>query len=295
MSKSVSKRFTMSRKKNVQDELEFKIDDMFHLESAISQVFNGDERTIGVLGGSLVDNSLEYALKFHFAGDQKTIDSLFSISNQLGTFSSRINLSFAMGIVGSITHKNMDAIREVRNAFAHQILMISHISSENKSSTLELKPVSFRTREIVSWCNSLKDMTGWNVFSGDESPKEKYMKMCKAICLGLLYGTKRQLPPVAVPDSIDYHIEYHTPTEAEALLIKMFENPSSIRFDQFGEYVKIMESVPIRRLREIADQAQLRMVSKGKGKLIDEYKTYIKSMARLNRPNNVNTIKTILP
>jgi hypothetical protein len=70
------------------------------------------------LGASLLDVRLEEVFREKFAANH---DSLLGRSGPLATFSSRINLAFALQWIDEDTAHDLDVIRDIRNDFAHPL------------------------------------------------------------------------------------------------------------------------------------------------------------------------------
>ena len=96
----------------------------------------GDDRTAAILGATLIDDLLKSALlsKFrHLTGDET--DRLFGPDQPLGSFSAKIKLAYAMGVCDRKDAQNLEVIRAIRNAFAHNA-----------------KPMSFKAAEVYEVC-----------------------------------------------------------------------------------------------------------------------------------------------
>jgi DNA-binding MltR family transcriptional regulator len=103
---------------------------------------------------ALLDAALESAIHTKLIpniskGDR---DSLFEGHGILTTFSAKIEMAFVLGLIGPETRKDLDCIREIRNAFAHAKGIIS-----------------FDTKEVVTVCARLKFPTR-NLFDGYKQP-----------------------------------------------------------------------------------------------------------------------------
>lgn len=59
------------------------------------------------------------------AGDNAATETMFGINGGLGTFSKKIQMAYAMGIVDAPARRLLDLIRETRNACAHARLHLS--------------------------------------------------------------------------------------------------------------------------------------------------------------------------
>lgn len=79
------------------------------------------DREAAILAAAFLEETLKLALACSFA--ENTHKEMFEGSDApLSTFAAKIRLSEALAIVGPVGRKKMDAIRKVRNAFAHSLL-----------------------------------------------------------------------------------------------------------------------------------------------------------------------------
>lgn len=114
------------------------------------------DRAVAILAAAFLEFRLEKALKERLPDikglpkckkhkkDTNKIaslhDRLFKDPNApLGTFASKIDAACALRLFGKNTYHDLDTIRQVRNAFAH-----------------ERASLSFRTQKISQWCKKLR-------------------------------------------------------------------------------------------------------------------------------------------
>ena len=100
----------------------------------------GDDRTTAVLGATMVESMLKLAIltKFRKPLSREAEDRLFGPDRPLSTFSAKINLGYALNLCTKQDVHNLDSIRVIRNACAH-----------------DAKPTSFTTHEIMEVCRHL--------------------------------------------------------------------------------------------------------------------------------------------
>lgn len=111
--------------------------------AAIKELNSISDRAAAIVGAAILEGKLEAALKTllfdHPRNSQSSIhDDMFRMSGPLGSFSSKINLGFMLGIYAADSWRDMDYIREIRNSFAHR---------------LEAK--DFKTKRITDLCANL--------------------------------------------------------------------------------------------------------------------------------------------
>lgn len=107
--------------------------EMGQLSDAFSPIEKED--VLRVLGAaSDLEDALAYALsgqiKFKNAGMKKT---MFGFDGVLGTFSSKITMAYSLGLLGDKDHDRLEALRALRNAFAHARRGLSFETPEVKA------------------------------------------------------------------------------------------------------------------------------------------------------------------
>ena len=98
------------------------------------------DRAAVVLGTAKLDNVLEIILEDYllpFDSDEDK-NNFFSYNGTLGTFSSRIHMSYRLQIIDQDFFKKLHLIRNIRNQFAHNI----------STSKLDKSPISDQVREL---------------------------------------------------------------------------------------------------------------------------------------------------
>lgn len=76
------------------------------------------DRAAAILGSSFVEAMLEDLLKVYLV-DDKAVSELFKGDRPLATFSAKINIAFAVGLLPPNVRTDLDKIRKIRNHFAH--------------------------------------------------------------------------------------------------------------------------------------------------------------------------------
>lgn len=83
--------------------------------------FQGEsDRGAALVGAALIDHRLSDTLRAFMVSPKAAADLLDGGTAALGTFSSRIKATFALGLIDSHERNECDLIRKVRNEFAHQ-------------------------------------------------------------------------------------------------------------------------------------------------------------------------------
>ena len=112
------------------------------------QIFNRfkdmDDRTCAVILGAMLDHSLERLVLLNMRPLEKNVrEQLFSGTGPLSSFSSKIRVAAGFGIIGGQIAHDLEALNEIRNAFAHsshQVTFRKRLVSA-RIETLHIGPV----------------------------------------------------------------------------------------------------------------------------------------------------------
>jgi hypothetical protein len=118
-------------------------------EEGTEHIFEGiredSPRAAAMLAGALMDELLKGAISYRLVElNKEDSDGLFTGNAPLATFSAKIRVSYALGIIGKRTRHDIELVREIRNGFAHT-----------------LRDLSFETPELTKMCSQfhcLKDL-----------------------------------------------------------------------------------------------------------------------------------------
>lgn len=86
----------------------------------LSEFQDETDRGAALVGAALLDLRLSETLRAFMVGPKAASDLLDGGTAPLGTFSSRIKATFALGLIDAHERAECDLIRRVRNEFAHQ-------------------------------------------------------------------------------------------------------------------------------------------------------------------------------
>jgi hypothetical protein len=96
-----------------------------YVNKILAEIFKESDRSVGVLLGSEMDVQLEKFLTRVFLPKVKKSSRLLEREGALSTFSSRIEISYRMGLIPEVWHHDLHVIRDIRNKCAHGQLGIS--------------------------------------------------------------------------------------------------------------------------------------------------------------------------
>jgi hypothetical protein len=124
----------------------------------------GADYTAVIVGRSLLDNVLEDFILAHLRQNltPKQKGELFGIFKPLSTFAAKINVAYAIKILPEPLHRDLEAIKEIRNLFAH-------------AKTL----YDFDTPEVAAACRKL--ITGTRPGVGNYLPRTLYINAVKKL------------------------------------------------------------------------------------------------------------------
>jgi hypothetical protein len=129
-----------------------------------------NERSTVLTLASLLDHALQIALLTKMRRDLIPPEQaeMFGGRGLLATFSAKIDLAYALKLIGPKTRDDIDMIREIRNAFAHA-----------------RGPISFQTKEVATVCARLRFPAA--VAHAPNEPQLNRFKMCATLLTLTLY------------------------------------------------------------------------------------------------------------
>ena len=110
--------------------------------SALDELELLSDRAAGIVATTMLENSINEVL--HYAvrdDDPNLIKELFTEGGPLGTLSSKIKVLYALGLTTKDGRHDLDAIRKIRNEFAHRLSGSSFASESIKDRCLALRLV----------------------------------------------------------------------------------------------------------------------------------------------------------
>lgn len=107
-------------------------------ESFRKRYESADDRTCAILCASYVDDCLFILIRDTLLGSGKARDGLLADMMPLSSFSARIKLAFCLNVIHDSVFADLNGIREIRNAFAHQVSDLSFAKDPIRSKCLAL-------------------------------------------------------------------------------------------------------------------------------------------------------------
>ena len=84
-----------------------------------SSIIEETDRGAVLMSAAYLDDKLKMLIEGRLVEDKKACRRAFEFNGPLGTFSSRIDFSYLMGIIPKNAQKDLHTIRAIRNHFAH--------------------------------------------------------------------------------------------------------------------------------------------------------------------------------
>jgi hypothetical protein len=104
-----------------------------------NEIRGQSDRAAVLISASILENALEIVLKSLMRRlTRAEHQALFRGEAPLATFAAKTKLAYAFNVFGSATRRDLDTIREIRNAFAHSRI-----------------PFGFHTKELATLCEFL--------------------------------------------------------------------------------------------------------------------------------------------
>lgn len=93
-----------------------------HIPDLVREFEGESDRGVAILGTACLDQCLRQLINSFLIDDSEAVDELLGTSRwgPLGTFSSRIQASYCMGLISEEEYHDLGIIRETRNKVAHE-------------------------------------------------------------------------------------------------------------------------------------------------------------------------------
>jgi DNA-binding MltR family transcriptional regulator len=121
------------------------------VREAISRLAYQTDRTLAIIGGSILEDAIETSIKYKFVRLSKRIDNtIFSGYGPLSSFSAKIDIAYALNLCGAGARSDLHSIRWIRNRFAHSIKEIDFGDQqvEARCKAMHLGDISSDTKKI---------------------------------------------------------------------------------------------------------------------------------------------------
>jgi DNA-binding MltR family transcriptional regulator len=144
------------------------------------------DRGAALMSAAYLDDKVKELIENRLVQDKKTLRRAFQFNGPLGTFSSRIDFAYLLGILPKNACRDLHTIREIRNQFAHHAA-----------------PLSYEDNEIKPFCERL-------IFHGVKDAAEPDSKFRRTVMGLLAYITLAFDKIASIEAEQDYEIQDRT-------------------------------------------------------------------------------------
>ena len=106
-----------------------------------SSLFKYDEsndRSIAIVGPAFIDTLLTSTLRNLMVPDSKEVERVLQPDGPAGTFSAKVSMCYALGLIGQTITADLRLVGKIRNRFAHELA------------------ASFEETKVKDWCFALR-------------------------------------------------------------------------------------------------------------------------------------------
>jgi mannitol operon repressor len=178
-------------------------DDLNDLSRFLRELQTESDRGLALVGASVVDDKLGSTLRSFFV-DCKAVPKLVdAASAPLGTFSSRVDVCLALGLIDQFEYDEITLIRKVRNEFAHG-----------------LHGTTFRTEPIAGLCSGLKSPLPEGAGYPTADPRFRFTNAVTSLVTRLYYRPdwvakeRRTIREWVTPDQVGWRSVENSPPPA---------------------------------------------------------------------------------
>lgn len=176
---------------NLEDYISSKFDEIIEFRTSLT---TESDRGCALMAAAYLDSELEKLLNEFFVKNESIKKEMLGNSRPLGTFSSRIDISYLLGLIGPKARRDLHLIRKVRNDFGH-------VS----------KPLNFDDQAMKNRCGELyHDGFDYNV-----SPRQKFTRTALGV-LAAIHAAAFRLK--TIEEAADLAIDDATKERHRALL-----------------------------------------------------------------------------
>ena len=147
-----------------------RLDHAEDLAKFVEELKRETDRGLPLVGAALIDEKLLETLQAFFIEGKSSNKLLTEGNAPLGTFSSKIEACYALGLIDELEYQEIGLIRKIRNEFAHA----KH-------------GLSFKTEKIKGYCTSLKSDLPQGSNYPVNDPRFRFMNSVICIVLRLYY------------------------------------------------------------------------------------------------------------
>ncbi|SPR97363.1 MltR family transcriptional regulator [Cupriavidus taiwanensis] len=157
------------------------------------------DRGCALVGAAYLDEEITKLLRSRMVENKSNSDALLNQGRPIGTFSAKIRVAYAMGLIPEDVFRDISAIREIRNKFAHL-----H------------GPLSFDDQSIRDQCRSLRTAIP---SKKDSSPRARFIHVVTTVFTAMSIESRKARAQVPENETIQKLIN---DTESALTLVKRY-------------------------------------------------------------------------
>lgn len=178
------------------------------------------DRASAILSAAFLDHELGVLLR-RFLRNSKVSDELFSGTNPLATFSSRIKLAYCLNLIDDRVFRDLDLIRRIRNDFAHL-----------------REPKRFTDQDVANRC---RELTLPKIARDPADPRERFETAVK-VALGAISAYQTLAHAEKRGDTSDVKLNTQEYDARQLLMSTWFDQSKK----QAGLSITFAERTPLR-------------------------------------------------
>jgi DNA-binding MltR family transcriptional regulator len=149
------------------------------------------DRAVAMIATAIVEERLGRALAANLVRDTKTATRIsaefFQPSGQLGSFGSKINFGYLIGIYGEGGYSDLSNVRRIRNDFAHKLKIKTFDDQSIRQRCMNLKIVNTHPYEIPDYYKI--EMSNWDTMIA--RPKDRFLHAVALLAHELSYAASQ--------------------------------------------------------------------------------------------------------
>jgi hypothetical protein len=105
---------------------------------ALKEIKTGSDRVAGIVTPAFLEDLLTTVLRSHLHQDIELLNNILKPGRALGDFGVKIDMAFLVGIISDRARKDLNRIRKIRNAFAHNAALNTFDKSPVRDFAMDL-------------------------------------------------------------------------------------------------------------------------------------------------------------
>ncbi len=163
-------------------------EDINYLSDFLKEFQGETDRGAALVGAALIDDRLGRLISSHLIDCKASKELLNGLNAPLATLSSRIKITYSLGLITEVEYFECDTIRKIRNEFAHKV-----------------HGLTFQDKKVKALCKNLKANTPDNEkFDGD--PRMIFINSVILVSLSLWYRPEYNEPFKAQTKEWEYQL-----------------------------------------------------------------------------------------